>query len=75
MRRAPPDRVRDFDETDFSGDEPHVTSHPERQPHCHPERQPHCHPERQRGISCASLVAHHERRTEDPSLTLGMTTG
>ena len=32
-----------------------------------------CHPERQRGICFLLLVASHEDRTEDPSLTLGMT--
>src|SRR5687767_3409100 len=32
-----------------------------------------CHPERQRGLQRASLVASHEARTQDPSLTLGMT--
>jgi len=35
---------------------------------------PGCHPERQRGIFCPSLMVCHERRTIDPSLTLGMTT-
>ena len=32
-----------------------------------------CHPERQRGILSATLVAGHEKRIQDPSLSLGMT--
>jgi hypothetical protein len=32
-----------------------------------------CHPERQRGILPATLVASHENRIQDPSLSLGMT--
>ena len=39
---------------------------------CHPERQ-RCHPEQQRGIYLHVLVARHENRMQDPSLTLGMT--
>jgi hypothetical protein len=32
-----------------------------------------CHPEPQRGILFAALMVSHEIRSQDPSLTLGMT--